>query len=107
MVVVSTLRAPIGAAVSKDTNFHQTIPVKMWTSVCFQESVSMDVVSIWTEPTSAAVTMVTKSHPTAELVKISTSVQLVMRALRDFVSTQWVPSLARIAGPGLDCLLMD
>lgn len=30
----------------------------------------MDVVSIWTEPTSAAVTMVTKSHPTAELVKV-------------------------------------
>lgn len=55
------LRPPFSSSISS---------LQMWTSACSLESVSMVAVSIWKAPTNAPVTMVTKSHQTAETVKV-------------------------------------
>lgn len=44
--------------------------LQMWMSVCSRECVSMAAVSIWTAPTNALVTTVTKSPQTAKLAKV-------------------------------------
>lgn len=80
---------------------------KMWMSAGSPECVYTAAVSIWTAPTNAPVTMVTKSPQTAKPAKMSTSVQLVTCALRESASTLQVHSLARTAGLGLARQLMD
>lgn len=60
-VFLCFLRPPFSASVS----FPQ-----MWMSVRSLQSVSTATVSIWKAPTSAPVTMVTKSHQTAKTVKV-------------------------------------
>lgn len=44
--------------------------LQMWMSVCSRESVSTAAVSIWTAPTNAPVTMVTRSPQTAKTAKV-------------------------------------
>lgn len=55
------LRPPFSSSVSS----HQ-----MWMSACSLESVSTAAVSIWTAPTNAPVTMVTKAPQTAKPAKV-------------------------------------
>lgn len=64
------LQGPSGSLCFLRPSFCSASFLQMWMNACSRESVSTAGVSIWTAPTSAPVTMVTKPPQTAKPVKV-------------------------------------
>lgn len=67
--------------------------LQMWMSVCSLESVSTAAVSIWTAPTNAPVTMVTKSPQTAKPVKVCKGLFRALGLTHHCILLSWRSSL--------------